>query len=325
MSYQSRFPQLAYPFALVGAAAGWLSAGFLANPIVDVMARREQALAALCACGVTAGVGALLTWVSRRLAPHDDAWAPWALLIVALLAAGATSGGAVGAIGPGTGGAVVSGGINGALSAVAFLPVAALVLAAARRAQRARRGSIVAGADRRAIWGILTTALAVMTLAALPDWPASTARLPIGDAGIVPAPTVALGLVLASGILLLVLTIADAIAVWRVRRAAADAVAPRGDAEEIDARAEGISHVDLGLGDETFARLAQRGPVYRSHERALALVQGDPAEARAALYGAVARGVLGIAVVTAVIAAHSAATGPEVTSAYMERLPKKAN
>jgi hypothetical protein len=35
MADPSRFPQLALPFTLVGAAAGWLSAGLVNNPFLD--------------------------------------------------------------------------------------------------------------------------------------------------------------------------------------------------------------------------------------------------------------------------------------------------
>ena len=52
---------------------------------------------------------------------------------------------------------------GGALCAVVFLPVCLVVIGAARRAQRARLGSIVAGSDRRTVWGILAIPFSSVT------------------------------------------------------------------------------------------------------------------------------------------------------------------
>src|SRR5689334_10062342 len=98
MAPSSRFPELAYPFAVVGAAAGWLSAGFLNHPLLDLAPRREQGVAALLAGAITAGAGAILTRYSRRSSLHDDASHPWLRLVLTVLAAGAFSGAAVGVV-----------------------------------------------------------------------------------------------------------------------------------------------------------------------------------------------------------------------------------
>src|SRR6185369_14025118 len=149
---------------------------------------REQGVAALLAGAIAAAAGALLTRWSRKPWPRDDAADPWLRLFLALFAAGALSGAAVGGVSPGTPAAVAAGSVGGLACALAFIPVGALVLGFARRAQRARLGSIVAGADRRAVWGILVTSLAVTTLAALPDWPAWLAGGAVGPERRVPEP-----------------------------------------------------------------------------------------------------------------------------------------
>ena len=59
-------PRLAVPFAIVGVAAGWLSAGLLANPLIGVTIEPNQGLAAVCAGLIAAIVGAILT---RRCRP----------------------------------------------------------------------------------------------------------------------------------------------------------------------------------------------------------------------------------------------------------------
>jgi hypothetical protein len=75
MADASRFPELALPFAIVGASAGWLSAGLLANPFVGATHGGKQILAALCAMGVAAATGAFLTrrCVGRRYSYELDA------------------------------------------------------------------------------------------------------------------------------------------------------------------------------------------------------------------------------------------------------------
>src|SRR5262249_14680243 len=103
-----------------------------------------------------------------ELRPATDFWPLHAGLV---LAAGAATGGAVATLTPGcsTQAECVLGGIGCAL---VFVPVCLAVVAAARRAQRARLGSLVAGSDRRAVWAILAMLLAVMTLEPvfLPSW-----------------------------------------------------------------------------------------------------------------------------------------------------------
>ena len=196
---------------------------------------------------------------------------------------------------------------NGALCALGFVPVCALVLSFARRADRARRGSIVAASDRRAVWGILATALAMTTLAAALDWPAaqrSAAR----------APWLAAAMAASAGLAVLAILLADALGFARVARAV------RGDLElrdPDDARvADDVPAVDLGLGEDVRARLTRGAGAYRSRDRALSLVVGSTAEARAALGWAMLRGAAGLAIVAAVAGVHRWARGVDALVAY---------
>lgn len=302
---------LALPFAFVGAAGGWLSAGFLANPLVRVTLGDDRALAAACAGVVAALLGAALT----RLCVEDGSRLRtpaviWARLVLAVLAGGAVSGAAVGVASVGTPDGAITGAINGSICSVAFVPVCALVLAAARRARRARLGSIVARADRRAVWSILAAALAVTTLAALPDWPASIE-------GLAPEPTVAVALGAAAGLVLLATLAADVVAIAAIARAASGPDLEERDPEG-EREGERVPRIDLGLGDDVRARLARGASAYRTRERALALLLGSPAQARAALRRAIARGAAGALLVAAVLGLQAAAASTAGSLWYSE-------
>src|SRR5262245_5086920 len=60
MRQRARTPGLALPFAVVGFAAGWLSDGFLANPLVGVASHHSQTAAGCLAAATGAVLGALL-------------------------------------------------------------------------------------------------------------------------------------------------------------------------------------------------------------------------------------------------------------------------
>jgi hypothetical protein len=308
MADASRFPQLAFPFAIVGAAAGWLSTSFLANPLVHVTRVGKQGLAAFCAMTVAAATGALLTrWcVGKRYAyelaaPNPDALArtdTWPRRIGAVLAGGTASGAVVATLCDAYGGPT-AGAVSGFFCSIAFVPVCTAVVASARRAQRARLGSLVAGSDRRAVWGILSTALALATLEALLDWPASAG-------GEVPVPMPALRMVQAAGLVTLAILVADVIALRRTRRAIASGLEHQ-NPTEIDAGGEAVPRLDLGLGEDLLARFARSGSAYRGRDRTLALVLGSPEQATSALRRAIRRGAIGLVVIGAVYGGHAAA------------------
>ncbi|WP_437729828.1 hypothetical protein [Sorangium sp. So ce1335] len=303
--------ELALPFALVGAAAGWISAGVLASPMVNVALGGKQEVAAICA-GIVGGlIGALLP---RVVAPRQ-AWhgrgPAWASLAALVLPGGALAGAVIALVTVrNLHGAVlfaaVTGAVNGLICAAATLPICGAVLEAALRAERARLGSIVAASDRRAVWQILAASIAVATLAALPEWPAAR----IGRA---PPPQVAEALALGAWIAVGLLILADAAALgYGLHRAAG---APERCSPDAIAPDPAVPRVDLGLGDDVHARLA-RGDAYRGRDRASLLVIGSHAEAHAALAGALRRGVVCFALGAAVLFAHRWAAGPSAVDAY---------
>ncbi len=306
MADASRFPRLAMPFAIVGAAAGWLSASLCGSPPLAFPVSRP--ITAACAAVMGALVGALLRRfaVGRRywyeLADPDPSQRPrtdaWWVHVPVLLNAGAVTGLVVRWLEDDRWG-VTLWALSGALCTAAFVPTCLAVLAAGRRAQRARLGSIVAGSDRRAVWAILATLLAVMTLEELPDWLAGS---PDWAAPVV----VAALLVSSAGVLLRVLLVDE-----RARREARAVLAAGLSVHERDGKDEADAHVpevDLGLGEQVLAHSTPGGAPYRDRERTLSLVRGSPEAARAALARAVRLGLLAVGA-TAIVHALAAASG----------------
>jgi hypothetical protein len=298
MADAARFPRLAPPFAIVGASAGWLSAGLLANPLVAQLDRRAQPIVALTAAGCAAIAGALLRyWCGGRrygyelVVPDPDArlatdvW--WRHLFV-MLSAGVITGAFIGSLFRMD--EAVRGAAGGALCTLVFLPVGFSVLAAARRAQRARLGSIVAGADRRAVWSVLAATLGATTVEALPDWAAQ--RTPA----------------FASVLLAIAFTIVACITVVDLRAEHALREAVR-DLEDRPALSADVPRIDLGLGEDVAARLERSRSPYRGSDRALGLVLGSPDRAQAALSRAVVRGAVSLVVLVVVVILHVVANG----------------
>jgi TPR repeat protein len=310
----SRMPQLTLPFAVIGAVAGWLGTGLLCNPLLQVSSERTRPVATLCAAAVAAAVGAYVTERCRR---EGDAWtitgATWARVVCAVLVGGAAAGACVGGVivGPEITirRSISSGLMIGALCAVAFLPVCAVVVAAARRAARARMGSLVARADRRAVWSILAAAASVATLAALPDWPAASAF----D---VEVPWAAIAIVIACAAVIAVGLVADAFALRKLLRIARRAL----DVEPAQALEEaargGADVLDVGLGAEASVAFEHRGSAYRAHARAVAVVIGDLTAATTALRRAIVRGIASLALLAAVLTAHRWAARPEMVVTF---------
>ncbi|MEP7126590.1 MAG: hypothetical protein ABJE95_37005 [Byssovorax sp.] len=313
MSEYARMPQIAYPFAVFGAAAGWLAAGFLCTPVVDLThGHSEQWLTAGCSLGIAALLGRYLTRSVVHAPVFADPAATWFRLVVAQVLGGALSGALVGGFIWGNERALSSGGFAGALAGMAFLPIGALVVVSAKRAARARMGSIVAASDRRAMWGILAAALAGATLLALPDWPAS---MP----GSLATPWAALVMTLACGLLTVGLLVADLEALTRVRRLEGEASSMEVREPSIEARDDDPEpEVDFGLGAGVLARTARGAAAYRARDRATALLLGSAAEARGALRRGVRRDAFGIAIVIAALALHALAAGPEGLHAHLD-------
>jgi len=309
----SRFPSLVLPFAITGAAAGWLSAGLGGRLIT-------QPLAALCATVVAALAGAILKrlCVGRRypyeLNPPDPELRPatdaWPLHVAVVIATGAATGGLAALFIPGCRFRLQCA-VGGAVFAIVFVPVCLAVIAAARRAQRARLGSIVAGCDRRAVWGILAITLAVTTAEALPEWSPAMAGYGL-------TPVVALALLVLTGVVTLFLRRADAAALKRARRELEAGLTARHEADP-EPEDAGLVPLDLGLGDGVLARTARGAAAYRDRARTVALVRGSPELALGALQGAVRRGTVGLVVIGMMGALHAAAARVPAVVLYESR------
>jgi hypothetical protein len=298
MADTSRFPSLVLPFAITGAAAGWLSAGLGGRPF-------SQTLVALTATVVAALTGAILTrlCVGRRyqyeLDPPDPELRPATdngLLHTAIvLGAGAATGGLLSLTDPRCC-TRLDCMLGGAAFTIVFVPVCLAVVAAARRAQRARLGSLVASCDRRAVWGILAITLGVTTVEALPEWPE-------WSSGSGAMPIVALALAALTGAVTLVVRHRDAGALKQARGEIEAGLLAQGH-EDPEPEEGAVARLDLGLGDEMLARIAHGAAAYRDRQRTVALVRGNPELSLFALRRAVGRGTIGLLVLGAVVAAH---------------------
>ena len=290
-----RFPHLAGPFAIAGGVAGWLSAGMLSSQSILLLPRSMQPATAFWAAVVAAIAGVIVRrlCVGRHYRYDLDAPDPNARPatdrafhhVAAVLATGTVTGALIGGwfaldrVPIGAGG--------GLLCATASVPVVLAVVAAARRAQRARLGTLVASSDRRAVWGILATALAPTTLEALPDW---WSVPPLG------AVAIALG---ACGVVAVVL--ADDARAFRRAHAILEGLQAHDDSTPAP---DEVAPIDLGLGDDLGAHLARAGTAYRDRARAIDLVRGDPARVRAAMARARRRGAIAAALVVATLILH---------------------
>lgn len=315
MADASRFPTLALPFAVVGAAAGWLSAGLCSNPLIGCTVSRPLTAGLAALLAATAGAVIKRLCVGHRysyeLDDPDPARRPRtdraALHAAVVLGAGAVTGALVALPSARLQSWVPESALGGAACALVFVPVCLAVVDAARRAQRARLGSLVAGSDRRAVWGILTLALAVTTLEALPDWEAALR----GDLA---APLFVPAALVAAAVVTLAILRADRRAAHEARAAVAAGGSTEDPAAELEEAA--AARLDLGLGEERLARFARGAAAYRQRERVVSLVRGSPPLALTALRRASLRGVVALAVIALVGGAHLAARARPARALY---------
>ncbi len=312
MADAQRFPHLAVPFTLVGAAAGWLSAGLFENPALLRVKPAPQLAVTLLAAAIAGLTGAHLTRVctggllrNPLAEPYPGMRHPtdtWVHHALAVLVAGVLAGGLASVLfdayhGPGMAA------LGGLACAAAFVPVCLAVLGAARRAQRARLGSLVAASDRRAVWGILATTVSVTTLGALPNWVAA-------DAGDVASQLPVVGMLAVSAVGIAAILAADLLSLRRAKKTRAPDVVAK-SASEVASSDTATPRLDLGLGDDIAARVARPQSAYRGRERAVALILGSPALSIRELTRAARRGALGLLAVAAVATLHVLAnTGP---------------
>jgi hypothetical protein len=260
---------------------------------------------------VAAAVGRSLT---RRFGERASWAAPpsatWVQLVIAVSLGGAFTGAAVGGVTWLTSRGLLFGAAAGLLCAMPFLPVCGLVVAAARRAARARLGSIVAGSDRRAMWAIMMAALAVVTLLALPGW------IALGNS-FARAPHVARAMAVGAGLIATALLVADGIALRRVARVGVAGMELREAGADAD-RDDPAPELDFGLGEEVLAKMARGGAAYRTRERAVALVLGSLEQARAAIRQAMLRGAIGLTIIGAALVCHALNLPREAVIVYHE-------
>ncbi len=296
-----RVPNLTLPFALVGLVAGWLSGRAIGGPMFDrALVGALPEWAALCGT-LLGGVAGTFLWLRCKdeLGPSMKRRPlPKIPLPAVVLIAGALCGEAVGLLLPY--GDVFRSPFLGLLCAVPLIPVAAYVVAAARRAARARHGSLVAGSDRRAVWSALAVTLAITTLASLPEW---SSALFLQHSG--PPREAVLTALFASALIVGVLLL-DLLSVLRLRRLVRiGATMEQREPGQIRDRTV-LPCVDLGLGEDLLAEVAYRS-AYRHAGRITSLLVGDPDEARQALRSAIIRSLVSTLIATSVVAIHALA------------------
>jgi hypothetical protein len=269
-------PSLAKPFAVFGAAAGLFA-------ILGVGAFREPAreVAPLAPMIVTAGAAAAFGEVLgrwRRL--HDPKLAREALVLwVAILSglAGGVSGAVVGFVTWGADG-LARFAVGGAVVALAFVPSCLVVFDAARRAGRARLGSLVAATDRRTV---TSTVLAGVSFAGASQVPAVLSANTSWSIPPLVQVSLSLAACLGSTIAIVLLQKRDRVARAQLEGHAVDMHWLERAPEELEGAASHAEEpIDLGLGADRWARTSDA--TYRSSARSDVVLKGSMERAIAA-------------------------------------------
>ncbi|WP_437838091.1 hypothetical protein [Sorangium sp. So ce1153] len=324
---------LVVPFGAIGLVGGWLTADsfhIADNAPRYLLAAVTPVVAALLGSYLTrriggVGAGSAAVTSSAGAGWGDGAawmdgpgrWTRRGPLMASLLAlwaigvAGVVNGMTIGLVlGPA---GMIIGAAFGAVFSLPFVPALAAVLLAANRVGRARAGSIVAGADRRAVWAATSMVIALAVLMARAVFGAPLAP-ELGRA------VAAMGLA-AVGALFVV----DAVALARVLTlprgpmAAGEGgdfageveVEEKGEAgepgepgEEQAARGRSAARggrgmgerIDLGLGDEVQVEVVRPNHAYRGTRQIARVVRGNRERAVAVLRAALARGGIALAI-----------------------------
>lgn len=295
------FLPLSLPLAAIGLVAGWAGAGFL-EPSPRLGPRLGAALA-VAFLGYATGAALQRDADPSAARSLSSARIRFALTVII----GSASAGAL--VPPAAGYAAMHlSALAGLAASAVLLPLCALLLEAARRAARARPGSLVARAERRGFWLIAGAALAATSLGALRDWARSHPLDGRAVAPLLPLAAATLGAVAA-----LVILILDATAYSRVRRLErAGGEAPGG--AQPDAAAE-----DLEIVEE--AVIVEERPVhpYRGLRRRVSRRVGSAFAALSALRIARVRAAIGVAIACASVGAHAMARDPAGQLAYQRR------
>ncbi|WP_437817461.1 hypothetical protein [Sorangium sp. So ce1078] len=305
---------LVLPFGAIGLVGGWLTADSFHLP--------DRSFHCLLA-GVTPVVAGLLGhYLTGRIggvgsdgAAASSAGAGWAdgpgrwtrrgpiaaslLVLWAIVVAGVVNGMTVGLVlGPA---GMIIGAPFGAVFSLPFVPALAAVLLAANRVGRARAGSIVARADRRAVWSATAAVIAAAALMA----PALFGKPAMPEVGRVVA---ALGIAVVGAVFMV-----DAVALAKMlalprREMGAGAMMEEmveGEGEDGGARSgargggrgAGMGEtIDLGLGDDVQVEVVRPTHAYRGAPQIARVVRGSRERAAGALRAGLARGGIALAV-----------------------------
>ncbi|KYF87815.1 hypothetical protein BE20_25050 [Sorangium cellulosum] len=299
---------LVLPFGAMGLVGGWLTADSFHLPDRSVhylLAGVTPVVAGLLGHYMTSRIGgvgsagaaapgAVAGWADRPGgASGPGRWTRRGPIVASLLSlwaivvAGVVNGMSVGLVlGPA---GMLVGAPFGAVFSLPFVPALAVVLLAANRVGRARAGSVVAQADRRAVWSATAAVIAAAALAA----PALFGRPAVPEVGRAVA-AVGLGVVGA-------LFVVDAVALAKVLTLP---LPPRligaEEAREGGAGITGImgtgERVDLGFGDEVRVEVVQPTHAYRGAPQIARVVRGNRERAVGALRAGLARGGIALAI-----------------------------
>jgi len=261
-------PSLAKPFAAFGAAAGLFA-------ILGLGSFREAAreVSPLTPMIATAVVGALAGETLRRWRRlHSpklarEAVVLWVGIITSL--AGMASGGLVGLITWGPDG-FLRFAVGGAAVGLAFLPSCLVVFDAAKRAGRARHGSLVAATDRRTVFSTVLSGIAFAGATQVPAVLSANT-----SAALAPLVQVVLSLVacLGSTVAIIALQRQDLRSRATLEAHAKDAAWLEPASLDEEAAPATTDSVDLGLGADRWTRTSDAN--YRHSGRADVVLRGS--------------------------------------------------
>lgn len=293
--------------ALVGGAAGLFTV--LAISAFHAPAQSVSlAVASVITASVGAVLGGLLALLSRAARPFRGRDTAVLEIGCAVVSAGALAGLSIGDLTWSTTRGLWAGGLAGAASAVAFVPACLAVLDAAVRAERARRGSLVARVDERTIVSTLAVVVAVVSVGAVPASVLGPARASWTVDHAVAAGSAAS---IAAVVVIALALIGDRRSRRLVHalRQTTPELERRDDDASVESLAQGGAPPDLGLGRSIFARV-KRGVAYRQHDRCTVALRGDPELALRAIEDAVRARWRGLVLAGLVVAVHVVAATP---------------
>lgn len=289
-TWRKRMPSMTLPFAIVcGSAALFTVLGLGFAP-------ESRFLDPWLPSAAATGLGALIGLIFRRwkqlTAPLSSRDAHMIRVGVVITGAGALVGALVGLHEfPSDVGDAKYCALFGAILALMFIPSALLVLAAARRAARARQGTIVAAADRRTVYATLSAAVAFAAALQAPAFVvggfSENVAFGVGRSwGLGAFVQLGLSVLPSAGA---VFVIAASLRRDRQGRATLEAHLPAiRDLERTESAWAKGEEDDLGLGRERWVRRTELA-TYRSVPRMDVVLRGSLADAVAALDECIAR------------------------------------